>query len=56
MDTAIAAVVIVAVVALAALYIIRAKKRGAKCIGCPYGEACAKKSAGGCCQSPEDEQ
>ena len=30
----------------AALYIYRAKKKGAKCIGCPYGSTCGK--SGGC--------
>lgn len=24
-------------------YIIKAKKRGTKCIGCPYGSECSKK-------------
>ncbi len=25
-------------------YIVKQKKKGAKCIGCPYGESCTKKS------------
>ena len=29
-------------------YIVRQKKRGAKCIGCPYGESCGGKKDGGC--------
>lgn len=35
---------VVAVIAAAALYIYKAKKRGAKCVGCPYSQNC-----GGCC-------
>lgn len=41
--------VILAVVALAVFYIIKAKKSGKKCIGCPDSGACsAKKCEGGC--------
>lgn len=29
-------------------YIVRQKKRGAKCIGCPYGGSCGMKKDGGC--------
>ena len=36
-------VVIVLIVGLAAAYIIREKKRGVKCIGCPHAGECAKK-------------
>lgn len=32
--------VILLIVAAAALYIIRQKKKGAKCIGCPYAKSC----------------
>ena len=41
-------VVILAVLGLAAGYIIREKKRGSKCIGCPYAQSCAKAKKGGC--------
>lgn len=27
-------------------YLIRAKKRGEKCIGCPYAKECRKKNCG----------
>ena len=30
----------------AAFYIVRAKKRGQKCIGCPHSSSCGK--SGGC--------
>ena len=32
--------VILLIIAAAALYIIRQKKKGAKCIGCPYAKSC----------------
>ena len=35
--------VIVLIVGLAAAYVIREKKRGVKCIGCPHAEECAQK-------------
>ena len=31
---------ILVIVGLAAFYIIRAKKKGQKCIGCPHGKNC----------------
>ena len=42
---------IVAVIfAAAVIYIVRAKKKGQKCIGCPYGGNCSKNNASsGCC-------
>ena len=43
MDSIIAIVIIIAVVGLAAFYIIKAKKSGKKCIGCPYADSCGKK-------------
>ena len=45
-------VIIVAVIVLAVggalAYIIRAKKRGKKCIGCPAGSSCEKGRACNC--------
>ena len=35
--------VILLIIAAAALYIIRQKKKGAKCIGCPYAKSCGGK-------------
>lgn len=35
--------IIVAILAAAVAYIIRAKKKGVKCIGCPAAESCAAK-------------
>lgn len=53
MEDIILIAVIAIVVGLAFLYIRRQKKKGSKCIGCPYGSACCKNTEkGGCgCQS-----
>ena len=40
MENAIIIAVLVLVIGAAALYVIRAKKRGTKCVGCPYAEQC----------------
>ncbi|MBQ3222837.1 MAG: FeoB-associated Cys-rich membrane protein [Clostridia bacterium] len=45
---AIAALLIVLGVAVA--YIVREKKKGHKCVGCPYAAECAKAKNGGCAQ------
>jgi len=36
------------VIGLAVFYIVKKKKSGAKCIGCPYSESCGKKGTSGC--------
>lgn len=41
-------VIILAIVGVAVGYIVREKKRGSKCIGCPYAKSCSKGSKGGC--------
>jgi len=46
----IAIAAIVLIVGAAAFYIIRAKKRGQKCVGCPYSKQC-----GGKCGCGSDE-
>ncbi len=38
--------VIVIVLGLVIRYIVRAKKRGEKCIGCPHSKSCSKHSCG----------
>ena len=43
---AIAAIVLI--VGAAAFYIIRAKKRGEKCVGCPYARECGGNCSGEC--------
>ena len=44
----IAIAAIVLIVGAAAFYIIRAKRRGEKCVGCPYAKQCGGKCNGGC--------
>ena len=43
----IALALIVVIIALAVTYVIKQKKKGAKCIGCPYAE-CPSKNKGNC--------
>ena len=53
METVIAVVVVVAIVGLAVRYIYKAKKSGAKCIGCPDSGSCASGCSCGCAPSVE---
>ena len=39
----IAIIVIILIVGGASLYLVRAKRRGQKCIGCPYSKECGDK-------------
>jgi hypothetical protein len=48
LDEIIAISVIVLIVGGAIAYIIKAKKNGKKCIGCPYGDSCPSKGACSC--------
>ncbi len=41
MENFIIVAVLVLIVGLAALYIYKAKKKGRKCIGCPYSGCCS---------------
>lgn len=46
--------VIIVILGLAIGYIVKAKKSGVKCIGCPSGGSCAHKGCGcGCCGKEE---
>lgn len=54
MITVIALIALIVVVFLAVRYLYREKKKGSKCVGCPFAEGCTKydHSAGsgrGCC-------
>jgi len=40
----------------AAAYIAKAKKSGAKCIGCPSDGACAQKGSASCCGCHSEKQ
>ena len=52
----IAVMVIVAVVGLAVTYIVKERKKGNRCIGCPHAKTCAKKAKENscCCSSKND--
>lgn len=55
----IAGVILVAVLAAAIGYIIKSKKSGAKCIGCPHSKVCSSKEKSNCgcgCESQQDKQ
>lgn len=39
--------ILAAIVGASVWYLIRAKKRGEKCIGCPYAKACGSKCSCG---------
>ena len=49
---AIAAIVII--VGAAVFYIVRAKRRGEKCVGCPYAKQCGRHCNGGCGHTEAD--
>ena len=51
----IAIAAIVLIVGAAVFYIVRAKKRGEKCVGCPYAKQCGGKCNGGCGHAKSDE-
>ena len=38
--------VLLLIVGAAAWYVIRAKRQGQKCIGCPHGKSCSSKKEG----------
>ena len=41
-------VIVLAILGAIIAYIVREKKRGSKCIGCPYAKTCGKSGKGGC--------
>lgn len=41
-------VIVVIVIVAAVSYIVKEKKKGTKCIGCPSAGTCASKKNGGC--------
>ncbi len=44
MENYILIAILVLIIGSAIFYIAKAKKRGEKCIGCPYAKECAKKN------------
>lgn len=53
MVNAIAALVLLVIVAAAGGYVYKAKKRGEKCVGCPYAKQCASRANGCGCGSSQ---
>jgi len=50
MENVIVVAILAVIVVAAVLYIVKEKKSGKKCIGCPYsGECAARKGKGSCC-------
>ena len=47
MENVIVVLILVAIVAGITLYLIRAKRKGEKCVGCPYAKQCGSKCNGG---------
>ncbi len=48
MENVIIVLVLLAIVAGIVWYLCRAKKRGEKCIGCPYAKQCGGSCGGNC--------
>lgn len=48
MENVIIILVLLAIVTGIICYLIRAKRKGEKCIGCPYAKQCGSKCDGGC--------
>lgn len=48
MENFIIVAVILLIIGGAVAYIIKEKKKGAVCVGCPHAGECAKKRQGGC--------
>ncbi len=44
MNDLIVCLIIVAIIITAVIYIVKQKKKGVKCIGCPSGGSCGKSS------------
>ena len=48
MENVIVVVILLAIVVGIVGFLLRAKKRGETCIGCPYAKQCGGKCGGGC--------
>ena len=47
-ETIIVIVILALIVGGAAVYIVRSKKKGIHCIGCPHAKTCSKNGCKGC--------
>lgn len=48
MENIIIILIVLAIVIGISVYLYKAKKRGQKCIGCPYGKQCTGHCSGNC--------
>ena len=48
------AAIIVFIIAIAIVFVVKQKKSGAKCIGCPLAKTCGQKSC--CCESEQEKE
>lgn len=48
MENAIIIIVLVAILGVAVAYIVKEKRSGVKCIGCPSGGRCGQRNGGSC--------
>ena len=48
MENTVISIIIIAIVGIAVFYIIKEKKKGNKCIGCPDSATCPHAKNGGC--------
>ena len=60
MENIIVVLILVAIAVGIILYLIRAKRRGEKCIGCPYAKQCGNKQCsskpnGSCSNNPSNQ-
>ena len=51
MKNVIVVLILVAIAAGIIRYLIRAKKSGEKCVGCPHSKQCGSKCNGGCSEN-----
>ncbi len=49
MENVIIIAILVALIGGAVWYIVKEKKKGTVCIGCPNSGSCSAKASGGCC-------
>lgn len=56
MENVIVIVILVAIAAGILWYLIRSKKRGDKCVGCPYAKQCAGRYGDGCSDDAQPPQ
>ena len=56
MEDVIIVVILVALAVGIGWYLYRAKKKGKKCIGCPYANQCGDKCGNGCNSAPQSNE